>query len=250
MKVFVDTYLLSMRCITISLRNPIFLFMGVLVPVLYLALFAPLLDTLAIGASGNVFNLFVPGMLPYIAFTTGLFTGFGTIAEQRAGLIERLRVTPASRFAILSGLVVHDVFQMLFQTILFVLIALPFGFRANFFGLLALFSLLILLTLITSSFGNAMGLKLKREDRFAPLAHGISLPVLLLSGTLLPMALAPLWLKVLAHCNPVYYVVEASRSLALGHFFTTDLATAFGVLIVFALITMSWATNIFKKSVS
>lgn len=253
MKTLLDIYLLTMRCIKISLRNPVFLFMGVISPLLYLTLFAPLLDTLNIGgkfSSGSTIDLFVPGMLPFIAFNTGLFAGFGTIDELRSGLIERLRVTPASRFALLAGPVIHDVSQMLFQCILFVLIAIPFGFRGSILGLAILFALLILLTLITSSFGNAMGIITKSEERFAPITHGISLPVLLLSGTLLPIALAPLWLKAIAHCNPVYYVVEASRLLALGHFPLFEIAVAFGILLFFTLLTMFWATNVFKKAIA
>ncbi|MGC2596063.1 MAG: ABC transporter permease [Rhabdochlamydiaceae bacterium] len=253
MRTWMDIYLLSMRCIKISIRNPIFLFMGVITPLLYLTFFSPLLDTLAINSkfsSGNVLDLFVPGMLPYIAFTTGLFAGFGTIDELRSGLIERLRVTPVCRFALLAGPVIHDVCQTLFQSILFVLIAIPFGFRGNITGLAILFVLLILLTLIASSFGNAMGVITKSEDRFAPITHGISLPVLLLSGALLPIALAPLWLKTIAHCNPVYYVVEASRSLAQGHFMTFEIASAFGILVFFTILTMYWATNVFKKAIA
>ena len=136
-----------------------------------------------------------------------------------------------------------------FQSHLFLAIALPFGFRASALGLLVLFILLALLTIITSSFGNAMGVIFKSEDRFAPLVHGIHLPVLFLSGTLLPMTLAPTWLNVIAHFNPVYYVVEASRALAVGHFSSSSILYAFLVLIPFALFTMSWATNVFRKSV-
>ncbi|MBM3191563.1 MAG: ABC transporter permease, partial [Chlamydiae bacterium] len=126
-----DTYLLAKRCLTLSVRNPAFLFMGIITPFLYLSLFVPLLETLGqshSAFSGNVLNTFVPGMLPYIAFTTGLFTGFGTIDELRSGLIERFRVTPVSRFAILMGYVIRDLCETLFQCLLFTLTALAFGF--------------------------------------------------------------------------------------------------------------------------
>lgn len=253
MNILREMGLLTLRCIQASLRNPIFLFMGVITPVIYLAFFTPLLGTLAAkGSLGNVDNaltLFIPGMLPIIAFSTGLFTGFGMIDEVRSGVLERFRVTPAKRFSILSGPVLFDVCSVVFQCLLFILISLPFGFRANVFGLLILFVLLALLTLITSSFGNAMGVVLKSEDRYAPLVHGINLPILLLSGTLLPMSLAPTWLNVLAHFNPVFYVVEASRALALGNLASVEVLYAFLVLIPFALFTMLWATNTFRKAV-
>jgi len=251
MKLVRDIYLLSMRCIKISIRNPVFLFMGIITPFLYLSLFTPLLKTLAKGNaffSGNILDTFVPGMLPYIAFTTGLFTGFGAIDELRSGLLERFRVTPVSRLALLAGPVIRDVCETLFQCTLFIIIAIGFGFRGNPLGILLLFILLALLATITSSFGNAMGVITKSEERFAPITHGITLPTMLLSGTLLPIALAPVWLKTIAYCNPVYHVVEAARSLALGSFLSLEIAIAFIVLSTLACLTVYWASNVFKKA--
>lgn len=253
MSILKEIGFLTLRCIQSSLRNPIFLFMGVATPIIYLAFFTPILGTLAangILGTDNVLTLFIPGMLPIIAFSTGLFTGFGMIDELRSGVLERFRVSPAKRFSILSGPVLFDTCSVLFQSLLFILIALPFGFRADFLGLLILFVQLILLTMITSSFGNAMGVILKTEDRYAPIVHGINLPVLLLSGTLLPISLAPTWLKIVAHFNPVYYVVEASRALALGDLTSINVLYAFLVLIPFALLTLYWATNTFKKAIT
>ena len=43
---------------------------------------------------------------------------------------------------------------------------------------------------------------LKSEDALAPLVNGIALPLLLLSGILLPMALAPDWLQFLSDAQP------------------------------------------------
>lgn len=253
MNILLEIWCLTLRCIRSCLRNPVFLFMGVATPVIYLAFFTPLLGTLSASGSikaDNVLTLFIPGMLPIIAFSTGLFTGFGTIDEVRSGLLERFRVTPVRRFAILSGPVLFDILSVYFQALLFVLIALPFGFRASFAGLCVLFLLLALLTAITSSFGNAMAVILKSEDRYAPVVHGINLPILLLSGTLLPMSLAPNWLNIIAHFNPVFYVVEAARALALGNIASLPVLMAFLVLIPFAIFTMFWATNVYKKVVT
>ena len=253
MNVFKEIQLLTFRCIQSALRNPIFLFMGVITPVIYLAFFTPLLNTLAINGSlgtDQVLTLFIPGMLPIIAFSTGLFTGFGMIDEIRSGILERFRVTPASRFSILSGPVLFDTCSVFFQCTLFILIGLPFGFRADVAGLLILFPLLALLTIITSSFGHAMAVILKSEDRYAPIVHGINLPILLLSGTLLPMSLAPSWLKIIAHFNPVYYAVEAARALAIGNLASIEVLQAFLMMIPFAAFTMTWATNVFRRAIT
>jgi ABC-2 type transport system permease protein len=194
--------------------------------------------------------MFIPGMLPIIAFSTGLFTGFGMIDQVRAGILERFRVTPAKRFSILSGPVLFDTCSVFFQSLLFIVVAIPFGFRTSLLGMLILFILLGILTIITSSFGNALAIILKSEDKYAPIVHGINLPILLLSGTLLPISLAPTWMKIVAHFNPVYYVVEASRALAVGDLTSVNVLYAFAILIPVAVLTMQWATNVFRKVVT
>ena len=250
MKVLKDIGLFTFRYMKLTMRNPVFLIMGVMVPLTYLTLFSPLLKNLMGNVDGNILNLFVPGMLPLIAFSTGIFAGFGIIDELRSGIIERFRVTPASRFSILAGPVLHDVLATIFQSILFVLIALPFGFRPQVLGLCLLFPLLVLLVSITSAFGNAIGVIVKSEDKYAPIVHGINLPVLLLSGVLVPISFAPTWLKVIAHCNPLYYVVEAARSLAMGHICTLSVLHAFLILIPFTCFTLYWATGVFRKAIA
>lgn len=253
MSLLQEIKLLTFRYIRASLRNPVFLFMGVATPIIYLAFFAPLLTTLAEnGTLGthNVLGMFIPGMLPIIAFSTGLFTGFGMIDQVRAGILERFRVTPAKRFSILSGPVLFDTCSVFFQSLLFIVVAIPFGFRTSLLGMLILFILLGILTIITSSFGNALAIILKSEDKYAPIVHGINLPILLLSGTLLPISLAPTWMKIVAHFNPVYYVVEASRALAVGDLTSVNVLYAFAILIPVAVLTMQWATNVFRKVVT
>ncbi len=248
MKIATDLRLFYVRKLLSSLRNPIFVFMGITIPLLYLLLFSPLLSNVA-GTRCDVLTLFVPGMLALIAFSGGMFAGFGMIDEVRCGVIERFRVTPASRFAILAGPVLRDVSTVVAQGALFVVISSIFGFRPSLLGLPFLFFLLMLLTLITSSLGNALGLILKSEDRLAPLVHGINLPVMLLSGVLLPMSLAPRWLQVLAHCNPVYYVVEAARLLVVGEVSHLLVLRAFAILLPLALLSLRWATRVVYKVV-
>ena len=73
------------------LRNPVWLIVGVVQPLFYLLLFAPLLKpALARRPSAEAYKLFVPGLLVLLAMFGSLFTGFGLIAELRAGVIERM----------------------------------------------------------------------------------------------------------------------------------------------------------------
>ena len=100
-----DTWLIFHRSLWLTIRQPTWIVFGMMLPVLYLFLFGPLLEgaTQAAGAGTNAFNWFVPGLLIQIAIFGTAFVGFGLIAELRSGVIERMRVTPMSRGAMLLG---------------------------------------------------------------------------------------------------------------------------------------------------
>jgi ABC-2 type transport system permease protein len=106
----VQTGLFFQRKLLETLRQPVWLITGLTTPVLYLALFAPLLRSLAGGPAfppGRVLDVFVPGIMVLIAFGAGMGAGWPVIWELDSGVIERLRVTPASRLALLLGTVRH-----------------------------------------------------------------------------------------------------------------------------------------------
>jgi ABC-2 type transport system permease protein len=253
MKTLRDIGLLFHRKMMETLRNPIYIIMSLLTPVLYLVLFSPLLKKIinVPGLSNNgIMNIFVPGLLVIVAFLSGLFVGYNMIDEVRNGVVERFRVTPTSRFALLAGRVLRDMVNMLVIVNFFALIAIPFGFQIHLWGYLLLMVILCLILITTSSFGNALGLILGDEDRLSPVVQGINLPILLLSGMLLPMELAPSWLQDIAHINPAYYAVEAGRLLAAGTVNNIKVGEAFIFLIVLAVITVAWATNAFNKAIA
>ena len=211
MKLFTDIGLLYRRYTMQMLRNPIWLFVGFSTPVLYLALFTPLLKHIApsLGVS-SVLELFLPGILALLAFASGASMGFGTIFELQAGVIERFRVTPASRFAILVGPMLSGLTMMLVFDAVVVAIGAGFGFRMHWLGLLALGVLLALLAGLMAAFSTATALVTKEINSFAAIINGINLPILLLAGVLLPISIAPLWMRVIAHFNPLYYAVQGA----------------------------------------
>jgi ABC-2 type transport system permease protein len=216
--VFRDTWLIFQRSIRMTLRSPVWLIMGMIQPILYLVLFGPLLEasTKAAGAGTNAFNWFIPGLLIQTAIFGSAFAGFGLIAELRAGVVERMRVTPMSRFAMLLGRSLRDVIILVGQAAVMIAIAIPFGLSVDVAGAAVTLGLVALIGLLVAPLSYAAGLVLKSEDALAPVVQGIALPLLLLSGVLLPMALAPDWLRFLASFNPLSHAVDAARALFNG----------------------------------
>jgi ABC-2 type transport system permease protein len=215
------TWIVFARAMRLSLRNPTWVIIGLTQPILYLVLFGPLLKPMAGLLGGNAWRVFVPGMLVQLGIFGGMFVGFGLIAEWRAGVIESMRVTPTSRLALLMGRVLRDVVVLVVQAILLTVVAVPLGLRAPFVGVVVAILVVGLLGAAFSSASYAVALTLKSEDALAPLLNGVAIPVLLLSGILLPMTLAPRWLRAVADVNPLKHVVDGLRAMFRG-----DLATS------------------------
>jgi len=252
-KVLRDFTLLFKREFIHALRMPTWLIVGISTPLLYLALYTPLLQKLAGGPgfpTKNVLDVFLPGMLAYLAFTSGSSEGYGTIFTLKDGQIERLRVTPANRVALLLSPILSDIVWMYIFIAILVAVAIPFGFHAHVTGLLISLILLALLVIVTGAFSVTIALLTKEISTFASIVMGISLPVLLLSGVLLPLSMAPTWMRVIAHFNPLFYVVDANRVLAAGTIWNSTVGLAFVVTAGLVIVTLMWATRVYKKAVA
>jgi len=240
------------RKIKESLRNPAMLSISVFIPLMYLFLFEPLLKHFT-GMpgfeSGNILNTFLPGILVSLSVFGGAFAGFRLIDEIRQGIIERFRVTPTSRQALLLGAVLKDVTSVLLQALIFTGAAIPFGLHVSLAGFALLLVILALNTALFASFSYAIALRFQNEDTLVPIAQVVTLPGLLLAGFLLPINLAPGWLKVASHFDPIYYSVEASRALMNGRFGQDAVWEVFLVTVPLTALVMGWAGTLFNKVV-
>ena len=252
MKTIRDTWLIFRRSLILTLRQPVWIVFGMMVPVLYLVLFGPLLEgaVSAAGSGTNAFNWFVPGLIIQIAIFGTAFGGFGLIAEVRSGVVERMRVTPISRAAMLLGRSLRDVVILMVQATIMIVLAIPFGLQVDPGSIVAMLGLLLLIGLSVAPLSYAGALYLKTEDAFAPAVNAIALPLLLLSGILLPMALAPDWLQFLSTINPLTHAVDAARALFNGDWGNPDIAIGVTISAIFAIFAVWVGSRSFSRAVA
>jgi len=232
------------------LRNPVWVFFGLTQPVLYLVLLGPLLVHVSGGGLGGnrSWSLFVPGLLLQLVVFTAGFAGFGIIQELREGVIDRQRVTPARRTSLILGRALSNVVTIAVQATVLVLAAVPFGLRPAWGGVVASLGLVCVLALGLASASYAMGLILKDEDSFAPFVQSVTLPLLLLSGVILPMTLAPGWLRLVSRVNPLSHTIDATRALFVGHYSSGDVAVGVAVTAALAALLTWWGARTFRQS--
>jgi len=251
-----DTWFIYRRQVRLVLRNPAFLTIGLLQPILYLVLFGPLLTNLPAGTlsggsgTGGVagaYRFFVPGLLIQLALFGSTFVGFAIISDWRSGVIERYRVTPVSRAAILAGRVLRDVTMLMIQSTVLILAGLAFGLRAPLPAVLMGYVYIVLVAIGLASVSYAVALQLKSEDAFAPLINSIIVPLVLLSGIMLPLTLGPGWLQGIARISPFRYIIDAMREAYQGQYFNTVVVEGLAVSIGLAAVFMWLGSRVFVQ---
>jgi ABC-2 type transport system permease protein len=251
MRVFHDTWLVFRRSLGLTVRQPAWLIAGVMQPFVYLILFGPLLNSLSSVPgfpSGGAFNTFVPGLLVMTALFGSTFVGFGFISEMRSGVVERMRVTPMSRTAAVLGRTLRDVVVFMFQGLVLVVVSIPLGLQIDPAGLVVAFALLALIGLVLGPVSYAMALVIGSEDALAPLTQAIALPLLLLSGVMLPMSFAPEWLRTVASLNPLYHAVLAIRALFNAQWGNPDVLSGILIMVGCAVLSIWIASRAFNRA--
>lgn len=248
-----EIWLVFRRESMIGLRNPAWIGIGIMQPILYLVLFGPLMERIVANTPGfppgSAWTILVPALIVQMALF-GMFAGFGILADLRTGVLERMRVTPVRRMALLLGKVTSYATQLLVQSLIMLVLALvAFDLSAPFVGVVLAMIMVLLLGITLASAGYAVALLLKSEEAFIPLLNTVLLPVLLLSGILIPITsgLAPGWLYAISQVNPFRHIVDADRAAFRGDLTWDALFTGSVVLVVMAVLAVWWGARTFQR---
>jgi ABC-2 type transport system permease protein len=252
-KLLRDTYLIGLNELIIAARNPIWLFFGLFQPIVYLLLFSPFLSGIADAPGfpgGNAIQFFVPGLLIMNVLFGAGFAGFGLIDQLRTGFIERIRVTPVSRLAIVLGLILRQPVVIIVQSVILVIFALFFGFTIDPIGALILLILMALIAITMAAFSFTIGLMTREEGTLAAVTNFITLPLFLLAGVMLPVSFAPQIMQNIAQFDPFTHAVDAARALTAGAITDSSVGIAFVFFSVLCAITLGWFIRSMREAVS
>jgi ABC-2 type transport system permease protein len=218
MKLARDTWLTLQYEAGQLVHDPVAIAATLLNPVTYLLFFTPFLKSvLHVSTYGGAFQIYVPLLFCSMGLFGGLFAGFTLLAAIRQGVIARLRVTPLSRVGLLLGRELVFFLLIGFQAVVITVAAVIFGLRvppANF--LLALIVLAMML-LLGVSISFALAISLPNETLLGNLTNGVAQPLALLAGVLIPLSVAPLWVRRVALWNPFAWGANGMRAIFGGH---------------------------------
>jgi ABC-2 type transport system permease protein len=122
-----QTYQVSLRYLRALIRQPAFVVITLIQPVIWLLLFGALFKsvTLIPGFHGGSYvDFLTPGVVVMLAVSSAGWTGMGFIEDINGGVMDRMLISPVWRGALNLGSVAQATLSVVIQTVLVVLLAL------------------------------------------------------------------------------------------------------------------------------
>jgi ABC-2 type transport system permease protein len=245
-----QTWQVALRYLRVIARQPAFLGIALVQPLIWLLLFGALFKAVTEipgFAGGSYIDFLTPGVVVMLAVSSAGWTGMGFIEDINSGVMDRMLAAPVWRGALNLGSVAQSVIQILIQTLLIVLLALALGadYVNGVGGVLVLLLVAALLAAIFASFSNGLGVLMGQRESLIGAVSLLLLPLTFLSSALMQPSLAPGWIGTVAKFNPVDWAATAARNATTETFDWGVVAGRVGLLAALVVLAAWFATHAF-----
>jgi ABC-2 type transport system permease protein/oleandomycin transport system permease protein len=214
-----DTWVLTLRNLTVWRRVPAYLVFTLVQPTIFTLLFRYVFGgAIPIPIPGGYVNYLLPGVVGQTAGFATMATAIALALEAQRGVIDRLRVMPIARSAVLLGRLAADGVRLLVTLVVIIAVGYVVGFRFH-----AGAGHAVAMVVLAEAFGLTLccvsmfiGLALRQEESVQAFGLIWLFPLTFVSSAFVQPASMPGWLRAFAVNQPVTHVINALRSLALG----------------------------------
>jgi ABC-2 type transport system permease protein len=247
-----QTVYISGRHLRSFVRQPWFVLMAVIQPVIWLLLFGALFKnvTQIPGFTTGVTYLdyLVPGVLVMTALFSCGWSGMSIIEDIDRSIIDRYLTTPIHRSAIIAGLNLYELVALLIQATIIGGLAFVLGarFEGGLLGYAALTVCAMLIGASVAALSDALALLLRQRESVIGVNTLMTLPLTFLSAAFMPLGLAPDWIATAAKFNPVNWAIEAGREALTASPDWSLILPRIAGLAVLTILTTAWATRTFR----
>jgi ABC-2 type transport system permease protein len=208
---------LTMRSIRALIRQPWYLAVTLVQPIIWLLLFGQLFKSVihipGFAASGSYLEFLTPGVIVMTALMASAWAGTVYIEDMKRGVMDRLLASPVSRGAMMVGTLAYQAISTVIQTLIVFGIAYACGARFDGAAVGIPMTLLaaVLLTVVFAAISNAVALLVRQQEALIGISQFISLPLSFLASSIMDTRLAPSWVRHVANYNPVDWATVISR---------------------------------------
>jgi len=214
-----DTLTITRRNLLVWMRVPAYLVFTVIQPVIFVLMFRYVFGgAIPVNVPGGYVNFLIPGIVAQTAAFASFGTAIALAMELKKGVIDRLRSMPMARSAVLAGRLVADTGRMTVTILIIIGVgyAVGFWFLNGFLPAVAMIVLAIVFGVAICCISAFTGLAIGDEESVQAFGLIWLFPLTFLSSAFVPIETMPGWLQAFANNQPVTYVVDTMRALALG----------------------------------
>ncbi len=196
-------------------RVPEVLVFVLLSPIMFVLLFAYVFGNSIEIEGGSYREFLIAGIFAQTVLFGATFTGAGIAEDMQKGIMDRFRVLPMSRGAVLAGRTASDVIYNLLSLLVMGVTGLLVGWRIRGSVVDAILAILLLL-LFAYAFSWVMalvGLVVPTPEVVNNASFMVIFPLTFVANTFVPSDDLPGPLRAFAEWNPVSAVTQASREL-------------------------------------
>jgi ABC-2 type transport system permease protein len=203
------------------------------------------------GGSDDYRAYLAPGVMAQAALFVAIFFGLGVIWERDVGQLQRLLATPMPRLGIVLGKATGAAVRALTQAVvlLSVIAVAGIAIRWSVPRVLGAIVLLLLGTAAFACLSMILASLVRTRERFMGIGQLVVMPLFFASSALYPLAIMPVWLRVVAHANPLSYEVHGMRDLLLGISAGGILWLDFTVVAGFLVVTAVVAAKAYPRAI-
>lgn len=247
-----QTWYMTQRQLVAIFRQPVFVIITLVQPVIWLFLFGSLFRRvveLPGFGGGSYLDYLVPGVVVMSAVSSNMWAGMGTLEEIERGTLNRFLTTPVSRAALMNANVVQQGFSTAVQSVIIVLLGKLGGadYPGGISGLLLLIVASVLLGTVFGAFSNALGMLVRQRESIIGINTFLLLPLTFLSSAFMAPALMPSWMRHIADFNPVNWALVAGRSAMSADPDLGDVLSRGGGLLALAVVAVWLSTRTFRS---
>ena len=241
----------ALRYIRALVRQPAWIGISIVQPVIWLLLFGALFNRTADipgFTAGSYIEFLTPGVIVMLAVSSAGWVGMTFIDDINRGTMDRLLVSPIWRGALNLGSVAQSVLTIVIQSVIVIALSLAVGahFHNGVAGVAVLILTAGLLGAVFASLSNGVAVLTRQRETLIGIVTMVTLPLVFLSSALMQQSLLPGWIQSIARFNPVNWAAEAGRSASASHADWGLIATRTGFLVLLLLASAAFATRAFN----
>lgn len=251
MKALRDTSHMTARHLLALWRQPWWIAVSLVQPVIWLLLFGALFGTVTDipgFGSDNYTQFLAPGVVVMTAFFGAGWTGMPVIEDIERGVVDRFLISPVRRSSLISGRLASSAVTTTIQSLIIIVLALIVGasFDNSVLGIAVLIAASILVGSAFGCLSIGLALLVRREETLIATVQFLLLPLSFMSVTFMQKDLMPGWMQTVADYNPLNWAVEAGRAAVTANPDWGMIAGKIGLLAAFLVVCGLFAMRAFR----